>query len=329
MEETRTAVTEWDPHSRADVIAAGYAVRAPNSSGGRPQTIEGMRYQYMDKPRVMRKANYQNWFPSVVLKYQIRPNFDWQAGWNKSIGRPAIDDLTGVFAIDENAQRITIPNKELLPEFHKKFQTRLAYYFGGRSPGQLSVSFAQVDSRNFVQNFDFSAADFGIEDPDFGNYTVRSKTNSPRAVRYRNMDFAYNQTLGFLPSEYLRGINFSLNYSRSYSDQRRSGLAPHRVSARLGYAYKRFNGTFGMIWVDDKPESSTLGRYFGEITKFDLSLSFKLTRYVSLYVQGRNITNVEDRWYQSPPGVAEGENGYLRSIEEYGSNWVFGVKGSF
>jgi iron complex outermembrane receptor protein len=329
MEETRTEVTEWDPHSRAEVIAAGYAVRAPNSSGGRPFTVEGMQYQYMDKPRVTRKANYQNWFPSIVFKYQIRPNFDWQAGWNKSIGRPAIDDLTGVFAIDENAQRITIPNRTLLPEFHKKFQTRLGYYFGGRSPGQLTLSFSQVASRNFVQTYDFTPEDFGIDDPDFGNYTVRSKANVAGARRFRNMDFAYNQTLGFLPSEYLRGINVGFNYSRSYASERRSGLAPHRVSSRLGYAYKRFNGTIGMIWVDDKPESGTLGRYFGEITKFDLTLSWRLTRFATLYVQGRNITNVEDRWYQSAPGTPEGENGYLRSIEEYGANWVFGVKGTF
>jgi hypothetical protein len=283
----------------------------------------------MDRPRVARKANYQNWFPSVVFKYQIRPNLDWQAGWNKAIGRPAIDDLTGVFAIDENAQRITIPNRTLLPEFHKKFQTRLAYYFSGRSPGSLSLAFSQVNSQNYVQTFDFSAADFGIEDPDFGNFTVRSKSNSPTAHRYRNMSFDYRQTLGFLPSEYLRGINVSFTYDRSYADNRRSGLAPHRVSTRLGYAYRRFNGTVGMIWVDDKPESGTYGRYFGEITKFDLTLSWKLNRFATLYIQGRNITNVRDRWYQTPPGFTEGDNGYLRSIEEYGANWVLGVKGSF
>jgi hypothetical protein len=186
-----------------------------------------------------------------------------------------------------------------------------------------------VNSRNFVQTFDFSAADFGIEDPDFGNFTVRSKANSLEAQRYRNMDFAYNQTLGFLPSEYLRGINFAFNYSRSYANQRRAGLAPHRISTRLGYAFRRFNGTFGMIWADEKPESSTYGRYTGEITKFDLTLSWRLTRHASLYVQGRNITNMVDRWYQTPPGSEEGTNGYLRAMEEYGANWVFGVKGTF
>jgi iron complex outermembrane recepter protein len=329
LEETRNELTEFDPRSRADVIAAGYPVNAPATNAGRPLTVAGFQYQYMSQPRAVRKSNYQNWFPSAVLKYQILPNFDWQAGWNKSIGRPAIDDLTGLYTIDENAQRITAPNRELLPEFHKKFQTRFAYYFSGRSPGQLTLSLSQVNSRNFVQTFDYNAADFGIEDPDFSNYTVRSKSNSPDPQRYRNLDFAYNQTLGFLPSEYLRGVNFSFNYSRSYANERRAGLAPHRISARLGYAYKRFNGSFGMIWADAKPESATYGRYFGEITKFDLSLTWKLTRYASLYVQGRNITNMIDRWYQSAPGTSEGSNGYLRATEEYGANWVFGVKGQF
>jgi iron complex outermembrane receptor protein len=329
LEETRNKFKEFDPRSRADVIAAGFPVNAPRTNAGRPLTVAGLEYQYMSQPKAVRKSNYQNWFPSIVFKYQIRPNFDWQAGWNKSIGRPAIDDLTGLFTIDENAQRISIPNRELLPEFHKKFQTRFAYYFGGRSPGQLSVSFSQVNSRNFVQTFDFTPEDFGITDPDFGNFTVRSKSNSLATQRYRNLDFAYNQTLGFLPSEYLRGVNFAFNYSRSYADQRRSGLAPHRISARLGYAYRRFNGTFGMVWTDDKPESSTYGRYFGELTKFDISASWRFTRYASLYVQGRNITNRRDRWYQTPSGFTEGENGYLRSEEEYGANWVFGVKGSF
>ncbi len=121
----------------------------------------------------------------------------------------------------------------------------------------------------------------------------------------------------------------SAAYDRSYASERRQNVAPHRLSGRLGYSLRRFNGSIGVIWADDKPESGTYGRYFSQITKVDLSLNFRLTRYATLFVQGRNITNMHDRWYQSPPGTLEGENGYLRQIEEYGSNWVFGVKGQF
>jgi TonB-dependent receptor len=334
FEETQTEVREWNPRSRADTIAAGYAVNAPGTNAGRPLTVEGMRFQYQSQPKITRKAKYHNYFPSVVGKYQILQNFDFQIGYNKAIGRPAIDDLTGVWSIDENAQRVTLSNPSLLPEFHKKYQARLAYYFGSRSPGQVSLSASQVDSENFVQNFDLTSGQFedlfGIElDPDLGTYTFRTRVNSPTSVRYKNMSFGYNQTLGFLNSEYLRGLSVGFTYDRSYASQRRTGVSPHRVSGRLGYAYRRFNGSMGVIWADDKPESSTYGRYQGQITKLDLTLNWRLTRYATLYVQGRNISNMTDRWYQSPPGSAEGQNGYLRQIEEYGANWVFGVKGQF
>lgn len=334
FEETRTQVREWDPLSRADVIAAGYRVNAPGTNAGRPMTIEGMQYQYMSRPRRTKKANYHNWFPSIVGKYQFLPNLDWQVGFNKAIGRPSIDDLTGVVAIDENAQRVTLSNTTLLPEFHKKYQSRLAYYFGSRSPGQVSLSLTHVDSENFVQQFDMTAAQFseafGIDlDPDFDSYTFRTRANSPTSVRYRNMSFGYNQTLGFLPGEYLRGLSVGFTYDRGYASQRRTGLSPHRVSGRLGYAYRRFNGSIGVIWADDKPESGTLGRYASQITKVDLTLNWKLTRYATLYIQGRNIANMVDRWYQSPPGAEEGKAGYLRAIEEYGANWNFGVRGTF
>ena len=101
------------------------------------------------------------------------------------------------------------------------------------------------------------------------------------------------------------------------------------MTSRLGYAYQRFNGSISMIWIDDRPSESTYGRIWGAMTKFDLTLNWKLTRYASLYVQARNITNQKDLYYESPLGVQEGKQKYLRLAEEYGDNWVFGVKGTF
>ena len=143
------------------------------------------------------------------------------------------------------------------------------------------------------------------------------------------MDFAYNQTLGFLPSLYLRGTSVGFNYSRAYATVRRGGLAPHRVSGRLGYSYRRFNGSFGVIWASDRPDGGTYGRYFSESTKYDLTLNWNLNKWATLFVQGRNISNVKDRWYESPPGVEQGKQGHLRAMEEYGANWNFGVRGGF
>jgi len=329
MERTQSAVTEFNPRTRAEVLAAGYTANTVGANSGRALTFAGMQYQFQSQPRVTREAQYDNYFPSLLLKYRILPNFEFQAGANKGIGRPAIDDLTGLWTIDEQNQRVTAPNADLKPEQHRSFQSRLAYYFEGRSPGEVSLALSQNEATNFIQTFDYSASEFGVDDPDFAAYTFRSKSNFATVQRTRNLEFAYRQTLGFLPSVYLRGINTSFNYNRGYVNVRRPGLAPHRISSRLGYSYKKFNGSFGVIWADDKPSDSTYGRFMGAITKYDLSLSWRLYRYASLYVQGRNISNVKDLWYESPPGVKERRQAYLRSMEEYGANWVFGVKGNF
>ncbi len=331
MEQTKNALTEYDPLTRAQVAAAGYAVNAPGTNNGRAVTIPGLQYQYMSQPRVTRYSQYHNWFPSALVKYQILPNFEWQAGINKGIGRPAIDDLTGLWTVNESNQTVTAPNPNLQPEKHQNMQSRLAYYFGGRSPGQVSIAASRNEATNFVTAQTYSADEFGVEDPDFAAYRFVTKRNNDSLTRTKSMSLAYSQTLGFLPGEYLRGLNIGGTYDRVYtsSNVRRLNVAPHRVTGRVGYAYRRFNGSVGVIWIDDKPNDATYGRFFGSFTKFDLTLNFTLTRYASLYVQGRNITNVKDEWYESPPGSEEGRHAYLRGMEEYGANWVFGIKGTF
>jgi outer membrane receptor protein involved in Fe transport len=224
-------------------------------------------------------------------------------------------------------QRVDAPNPALLPEYIKKYDARLAYYFGGRTPGAVSVSVSQFDVTNLRETYDYTAEEFGVDDPEYVDYIFRSTRNSDRSRRNRNMEFSYQQTLGFLPERF-RGTSFNLAYTRSYASARRNGMAPHRVTSRLGYAYRRFNGSLGMVWIDDRPDGN-YGIFRPEQTQFDLSLNWKFSNAVSLYVQGRNITGQGVKWMASPPGEIEGQNAALRQYQEYGSNWVFGVKGQF
>ena len=331
-EQTANALTEFDPLTRAQVLAAGYTANAPATNNGRALTLAGLKYQYESQPRVVRHSRSESYFPSFLAKYQLLPNLEFQVGGNKGVGRQPIDNLNGLWVVNESNFTVTAPNPGLQAESHKTYQSRLAYYFGGyggKSPGQLSVAFSQNEATNFIRTISYSAEQFGVTDPDFANYTFNTSTNSLEMQRYRNFDFNYNQTLGFLPGEYLRGISVGATYARSYANQRRVGTAPHRATGRLGYNYRRFNGSLGIIWVDDKPSERTNGRFMGAMTKYYLTLNWKLTRVASLYVQARNLTNQKDLFYESPPGVQETKQRYLRKMEAYGDNWVFGLKGQF
>jgi hypothetical protein len=326
FENTMNEFKEVDPRLRREIIAAGFPVNA----AGRATTFAGLQYQFFSNPKVQRESEYHNYFPSLLLKYKILSNFEFQLGANKAISRPPLDNLTGTWNIVEDATpqpRVDAPNAELQPEHSKNFQSRFAYYFSGRAPGQLSVALSQNTIRNLRETFDYSPEEFGIDDPDLQNYVFRSTRNSDEVRRFRNMEFSYNQTLGFLP-ELFRGTNVNVSYTRSYASQRRNNLAPHRVSSRLGYAYRKFNGSIGMVWRDDSPDG-IYGRYRGAITQFDVSASWKLSSRYSTYVQGRNITGVPVVWYESPPGSVEGKNPALRQMQEYGANWVWGIRGTF
>jgi len=329
-ERTQNAVTEWDPRFRDEVVRAGF----PVSSTGLATTFSGLHYQYQSQPRVTRIATYNTFLPSISGKYTITSDLELQAGFSKAIGRPPIDSLAGLWSIVEDAsgvtQRVDAPNPALLPENVKKYDVRLAYYLGGRgsnAPGQVSLGVSQFDIENLRETYDYTADEFGVDDPEYADYIFRSTRNSTKSRRNRNLEFSYQQTLGFLP-EILRGTSVNVAYTRSYASARRNGLVPHRLTSRLGYAYRRFNGSVGMVWTDMRPDGN-YGRYRPEQTQFDLALTWKLTKSYSLYVQARNFTNQPVKWMESPAGVVEGQQAALRQFQEYGANWVFGCRGTF
>lgn len=330
-EQTKNAFKERDPLLRSELLAMGVPLNPVATSGGRPLTVAGMRTMFETNPFKIRRAQYTDWFPSVVAKYQITPNLEWQFGANKGILRPGVDNLTGLFVINDNVipPLVTAPNAALQPERLKVYQTRLSYYFPGRSPGQISLQLNTVETTNFIQTRNVSAAEFGNTDPELADYEFRTSQNLAGLNRFKNLEFNYQQTLGFLPSEYLRGVNIGGTYTRSYANVRRNNLAPHRWTGRFGYNYRRFSGNLAFIWVDDRPSGGVDYRYWGAMTKWDLSLSWKFNKYATLFVQSRNPTNQKDLYYETPPGAAKGKGKHLRSMEEYGDNWIFGVRGTF
>jgi iron complex outermembrane receptor protein len=326
-EHTKSEVNEWQSRLRDEVAAAGY----PVNTSGRATTFTGLHYQYQSLPRITRSAEYDSYFPSLSAKYNILRNLELQFGYSKAIGRPPIDSLAGLWNIVEDAagvtQRVDAPNPNLKPEDITKYDLRLAYYFSGKAPGQISVSVNEADITNQRETFDFTAEEFGVDDPEFADYTFRSTRNSTGRRRSRNLEFSYNQTLGFLPTK-LRGLSFNVTYARAYQNARRNGLAPHRVSSRLNYSYRKFSTGVGMVWTDRKPDG-IYGRFVERLTQFDLSANWRLTGTYSIYLQARNITGAPVKWMESPPGSVEGKNVALRQYQRYGANWVFGCRGTF
>jgi iron complex outermembrane receptor protein len=320
-EGTETRSRETDPLPAAQVIAAGFPVNAAR----RASTIPGINYQYFSRPRIDRRSDYENFFPSISAKYSVTQHLQLQLGANKAIARPPLDAISGTWGIDDVNFIVTAPNPNLQPEYSKNYVARLAYYF--EPVGSLTLTVTQNDISNLRESQEFTAEEFGYgDDPEYAGYDFRTQSNSPEGRRFRGLELGYSQSLSFLPKPF-QGTTVNLAYTRSYASERRPGLSPHRASGNIGYTYNRFTARFGAVWSDDTPFSATYGRYRRHEIKCDLSAGWRLTRHLSLFAQGRNIFNGSNLNFDSP--VIEGVDSALQRLESHGVTWVFGVKGTF
>src|SRR5439155_18751429 len=95
-EQSETVSKEWDP-----IPGRLMPARFPVGANGRATTIAGIDYQFGSRPRVKRKGEYENFFPSFSGKYSFNPILQAQFGYSHAISRPPISTLAGVWVIND------------------------------------------------------------------------------------------------------------------------------------------------------------------------------------------------------------------------------------
>jgi hypothetical protein len=99
---------------------------------------------------------------------------------------------------------------------------------------------------------------------------------------------------------------------------------PHNLKGGVGYSYKRFRVGLNAVWRDDSPWNNNV-RYLKANVKFDLNGSYKITDRVAFTFSGRNILQEPHRIFETSAGNPD----VLWRYENYGTNWTFGVSGTF
>jgi len=313
-EQTRTLSREFNPLTVSQVAAAGFPV---NRSTGRATTVPGLDYQYRSKPMVNREGRYDNYFPSVTAKYRFSDDLIADIGYGRAINRPNVLDLSGLMSINETAQTLTVSNPNLKPENSERLAGSIAHYLGGS--GSVRATFTETHIRNLKTLTEFSAAEYGIDDPSLAGYTVITNTQGQGTRRFRSMELEYRQRLAFLPAALGSAAAFA-SYTRTYASERRVGLTPHVITGGVDYRFRLLALGLKTRWEDQAPWSNVT-RYRPQVIRYDGNVDLRINRRLTLFVQARNIFN---RSYE----VYEG-NGNLFVAENYGSNWVVGLRGEF
>lgn len=315
-EETSGDAREFDPRSPAELAAAGFP-----ETNGRATTIPGLEYQFFSKPKIHRKGDYGNNFPSASLKYKISQNFDAQIGFSSTIRRPTFRDVAGVWVINDENLTVSAPNTSLKPETSKNLAARIAYYF--EPVGILAANVYQNNVKGLFMTNRLTAEEYGYRgDLDLSTYEFITTTASVNDVTVRGMELEYSQSLSFLPNPF-KGMNIRASYTRSYASILKANMIPHSVNAGLSYANHRFNVYSNLNWRDNYRTNITGNpRFYRHRANIDIGGGYRISRSISFFFSARNIFNEPYRIMEQAPGQAP----VVQFYEVNGTNWTFGVK---
>jgi iron complex outermembrane receptor protein len=283
-EETETDSLEFDALSSSEVRAGGHAVAA-----GRATTIPGLDYQFRSRPPISRTGGYDNMFPSASVKYNITRQLDLQVGFSRTIKRPQVASLAGVWLINDDDLTVNAPNVNLKPEYSDNYSVRLARYF--EPVGVAALNFFQNKIEGLHQTGTRIGSDeFAPGESIYEGYTFITTTQSESDVQVRGMELEYSQSLSFLPRPW-SGFSVRASYTRNYAQVIVANMSPHLVSAGLTYAHRRGQFYANMNWASSRPINAAGTQYQRHRISLDVGGSHRLTPKVSAFFSVRNVLN--------------------------------------
>jgi TonB-dependent receptor len=283
-EETETDAREFDARSSNETRAAGFA-----DAAGRATTIPGLQYQYLSRPRVHRTGGYDNLFPSAAVKYNLTRQLDLQVGFSRTVRRPSVTSLAGVWQIDDDALTVNAPNVNLQPEYSDNFSVRLARYF--EPVGVVAVNFFQNNIEGLHQTGTrIGSEEFAPGEKLYEGYTFITTTQSANDVRVRGMELEYSQSLSFLPRPW-SGFSLRASYTRNYAQVTVANMSPHLVAAGLNYSHRRGQLYANMNWASSRPINAANTQYQRHRINVDVGGSLRLSPKVLAFFAVRNVLN--------------------------------------
>lgn len=306
--------------------------------------------QYKDRG-LAAKNRYSSGFPSVSASYGIGEHVLVRASYGRAIGRPDLGNIIPGTSLPDPSgttpYALTVNNPGLKPEYADNYDADLDYYFS--TVGVLSVSVYRKDFTNFFGSATVPAtADtlngLGLSSDQIAyfiqnNGTVTSKFNVGKA-RVTGVQLDYKQSFdNFLPfkgmggfvsgySTHLQGaanadftnfISKAFNMGLSYSNR--------RFDVKLNFNY-RGTQRYGLTTYTDSAGNKYNGyEYYKPRAQYDLDLEYHISKSVSVFLVGRNLTNVvqdDQRYTPEMPGYS-----HLFRREEFGAQYTLGLKGSF
>ena len=287
--------------------------------------------------------SYDGIYPSINSTYKVKENLQVRFAFAKTFGRPNFTDLVPNNTIDEADSTpapgavpgiITYRNPALKPWSGNNYDLGVEYYFGGG--GSLSVYGSQKNLHNFWNTVSTPltpplATELGLEQVYVG-WQLNSKLNGGTA-KISGLAIDYNQPLDFIP-KFGKFLYLRANVTRLHLEGEHGADFTNFIprAGNIGLTYNRRPLNIKVNYNYRGPQKLSVQsaingfQFYAERKYFDLNAEYTFSKRATLFVNGRNVTNVpQDR-------INVGTNAdysRMNQIEEFGVQWSIGIKGQF
>lgn len=282
--------------------------------------------------------NYDGYFPSANLTYNVTPDLLVRLSYAKTMGRPNFNNIIPNLDIDEDTDgssgTINARNTELKPWTAHGYELSAEYYF--KSGGMVSAAVFRKDVTGAFGTVTTVvspelANDFGL-DSGYVGWDLISTFNVGDPTKINGIELNWQQRLNFLPA-WAKGLSVYGNLTKLEIDGEGFVDLPTE-NANWGLSYSRGRVGLGLKWNYQGELSTPLTTIGldGVILKrsfltLDVNAEFRFNRRFSLFFNARNFTNTlarEDRLSSLTPSYS-----YQRLYAERGVKMSAGIKGTF
>ncbi|MEM7108737.1 MAG: TonB-dependent receptor [Bacteroidota bacterium] len=287
---------------------------------------------------------YSEWLPAINVKYAATEWFDVRAAVTRTLSRPNFQFLVP-FVITNNDQRsIDRGNFDLQHQVATNYDLFLSFY---NKLGLFTVGgfYKEIDDIDFVRLSNVTPITPNTANEQLG-YDLTQPENAQGITTVQGIEIDFQTNLSSLPPPW-NGIVFSANATfiesetlypdvffaqnplRPINDVREGTLIgqPEQVyNVSVGYEKGGFSGRFSVIHqantfgLGDPGDSGELGgleaellfddqfdAFTGRTTRYDLSLSQKITKQLQIIFNANNISNQRETTFIRDGQRSEGQ----------------------
>lgn len=269
--------------------------------------------------------SYTNALPGLHLRYDAGDAWVLRAAANKTVSRPSFGDIAPRIGLSRGDEEVRIGNPQLDPYESKNIDLSIEKYIG--TTGILSLGLFHKAIDGYIVNT------VSTTDPAYPDFKVTRVINGNKAT-VKGAEFNWQQQLAFLPAGWdgllvgASGTWLDTDFDPGLAGRERDDFmlpraSKHVYTAHIGYEKAGFSTRVAAVYrseyLDTLGDSAAYDIYVAPNTQLDVSLDYKITANVSVYLEAQNLLD-------KPLELYQGTRSRTLQMEEYGRTYALGLK---